>query len=438
MIRTLLRIGWLNLARDRVAQAMTFILPISFFSIFAMIFGGTGRGETASLPVAVVDEDRSGVSARLIRALEKERGLRIVLTAKSPGAANGAPEVTLDRARAEQMVRDGDLSVALVVPAGFDSSFGRFDGRGRPVLMLTDPSDPVAPQVAAGLMQKAAMTSAPDVLARNGLVLFDRYSGGLTPKQRQASESWMKLLRARADAESAADARGDTAMNATDRGDGFAGLVTIEERKVVGGKKTNGMVSFYAAGIAVMFLLFSASAAGGSLLDEVESGTLDRVLTTRVGMTGLLAGKWLSLIRLGVLQIVVMFLWATFVFKLDLWTHLPGFAVMTLATAATAASFGLVLATACKTRQQLSGISTIVILTISALGGSMFPRFLMSETMQKIGLVSFNAWALDGFVKVFWRDARMVELLPQLGVLAAWTVGLLIIARLLARRWEMS
>jgi len=269
-------------------------------------------------------------------------------------------------------------------------------------------------------------------------VLFDRYSGGLTPKQRQASESWMKLLRARADAESAADARGDTAMNATDRGDGFAGLVTIEERKVVGGKKTNGMVSFYAAGIAVMFLLFSASAAGGSLLDEVESGTLDRVLTTRVGMTGLLAGKWLSLIRLGVLQIVVMFLWATFVFKLDLWTHLPGFAVMTLATAATAASFGLVLATACKTRQQLSGISTIVILTISALGGSMFPRFLMSETMQKIGLVSFNAWALDGFVKVFWRDARMVELLPQLGVLAAWTVGLLIIARLLARRWEMS
>ncbi len=35
----------------------------------------------------------------------------------------------------------------------------------------------------------------------------------------------------------------------------------------------------------------------------------------------------------------------------------------------------------------------------------MFPRFLMSETMQQFGLVTFNAWALDGYLKVFWRNA---------------------------------
>ena len=51
------------------------------------------------------------------------------------------------------------------------------------------------------------------------------------------------------------------------------------------------MVSFYAAAIGVMFLLFTASGASGSLLDEAESGTLDRVLSTRVTMTTLLAGK---------------------------------------------------------------------------------------------------------------------------------------------------
>ena len=55
---------------------------------------------------------------------------------------------------------------------------------------------------------------------------------------------------------------------------------------------------------------------------------------------------------------------------------------------------------------------------MSALGGSMFPRFLMSETMQRIGLVTFNAWALDGYLKVFWRDAPIWELWPQVAVLA--------------------
>ena len=63
-------------------------------------------------------------------------------------------------------------------------------------------------------------------------------------------------------------------------------------------------------------------------------------------------------------------------------------------------------------------MSTIIILTMSALGGSMFPRFLMSETMQKFGLLTFNAWALDGYLKVFWRNAAIWQLWPQVLVLA--------------------
>jgi hypothetical protein len=34
----------------------------------------------------------------------------------------------------------------------------------------------------------------------------------------------------------------------------------------------------------------------------------------------------------------------------------------------------------------------------------MFPRFLMPIAMQKAGLFTINAWAIDGFTKVFWRD----------------------------------
>ena len=109
---------------------------------------------------------------------------------------------------------------------------------------------------------------------------------------------------------------------------------------------------------------------------------------------------------------------------------------MTVFTAAAAAALGLVLATASRSRAQLSGISTMLILTMSALGGSMFPRFLMSETMQKIGLVTFNAWALDGYLKVFWHERPLVELWAQLAVLTALTCVFLVVARVFARRWE--
>jgi ABC-2 type transport system permease protein len=197
------------------------------------------------------------------------------------------------------------------------------------------------------------------------------------------------------------------------------------------------LISFYAAGIGVMFLLFSAVAgAGGALLDEAEAGTLERLLSTNIGMTGLLAGKWVFLALIGCAQLTVMFLWGTVAFGLPLFSHLPGFTLMTIATASAAAALGLVLATLARTRAQLSGFSTILILTMSAVGGSMFPRFLMSDTMQRIGLVTFNAWALDGYLKVFWRNAPLWQLWPQLLVLLTLTAAFLAIARVLARRWE--
>jgi ABC-2 type transport system permease protein len=108
---------------------------------------------------------------------------------------------------------------------------------------------------------------------------------------------------------------------------------------------------------------------------------------------------------------------------------------MTAATAAAAAGFGLLLAIACRSRARLNGVASILILIMSALGGSMFPRFLMPEGLQRFGLVTFNAWALDGYQKVFWYDAPIAALVPQLAVLLALCGVFLGAARMLARRW---
>jgi ABC-2 type transport system permease protein len=66
----------------------------------------------------------------------------------------------------------------------------------------------------------------------------------------------------------------------------------------------------------------------------------------------------------------------------------------------------------------------------------MFPRFLMSDTMQQLGLLTFNAWALDGYIKVFWRGASVVDLWPQVLVLASLSAVFMGLARVFARRWE--
>jgi ABC-2 type transport system permease protein len=423
---TLLRIAWVNLRRDRVAQALTFALPILFFSIFATVFGGQDDAGTARIRVAVVDEDHSELSGRIAEGLAREPGLRVRLTAGEDG---GPP---IDRAGAERLVRSGDLPVAVILPRGLGAEFANsgFGGGGPAIQLLADVSDRIAPPMVQGLLQKVTMTAAPDLMMVGGMRQFERHAGQLTPAQHAAVDAWLPQLRK----EAAAGPGTNTASSSGPMG------VSVEVVDLMRTDDRSGsLVSFYAAGIGVMFLLFSSvGAAGGTLLDEAESGTLERILSTNIGMTGLLVGKWVFIALVGMMQLTVMFLWGRMAFGLPLFSHVPGFLVMTVATAGAAAALGLVLATIARTRAQLSGFSTILILTMSALGGSMFPRFLMSETMQQFGLLTFNAWALDGYLKVFWRNAPLWQLWPQVCVLAVLTMVFLASARLLARRWESA
>ncbi len=419
MLLTLLRIGWISLKRDRVVQALTFLLPIMFFSIFALVFSQQAD-PTSRVRVAIVDEDQTDYSRKLVEALEKEGGLRVTRT-----TGEGDAQRPLTRADAEGLIREGDLPVAVVLPKGIGgvSLFApAADGATSvKVQLLADVSDPVAPQVVAGLLQKVAFTAAPVTMATEGMSMFEKFGGAMTPQQKKVMDDWQQS---------------GGALSADGSGTGEMGLPieTINVLQPEGGD-TN-MVSFYAAGIGVMFLLFSCAGAGGTLLEEEEAGTLDRLIGSRVGMTGVLVGKWVFLLLIGVAQLTVMFTWGALVFGLPLASHIPGFLLVTVATASAAAALGLVLATISRSRAQLSGLSTIIILAMSAMGGSMFPRFMMSETMQQIGLVTFNAWALDGYLKVFWYEAPLWQLWPQLAVLFGLASVFLLLARRFARRWE--
>jgi ABC-2 type transport system permease protein len=425
LISAIVRTALVSLRRDRGALALSFILPVVFFSIFAMIFGGR-RDTTPRVTVLVVDEDHSRASQRLFQGLKQEGSL-VVKT--RPESVKGTEQPEYTAATAEAAVKKGSAPVAVIIPRGFGENPIAFDpsDANRPTIqLLEDTSDIVAPQMIAGLLQKVAITAMPNVMAEQGSKYFDEFVGGLTHQQRDRLNQHLGYLRQREESGPAAS------------GPGNQGIIAVTARAVVGENKNNPIISFYAAAIGVMFLLFTASGAAGALLDEAESGTLDRVLSSHVTMTSLLLGKLTFNSLLAFAQLVLMFLWGWAVFRLDFWTHIPGFIVMGICTATAVAAFGILLASICRTRAQLGALSTLIILIMSSIGGSMFPRFLMPGAMQKAGLLTINAWAIDGFTKIFWRDEPVSHLWPQVLVLVATAVVFFAIARRVARRWEFA
>lgn len=212
--------------------------------------------------------------------------------------------------------------------------------------------------------------------------------------------------------------------------------VNISVENPQAASQENPRIAMYAAGIAVLFLLFSATGNAAALLEEAESGTLDRILVSKAGLFHIVVGKWLGILLLGCLQVSVMFLWAEVAFKIQLGKHLIGFGVMTFSTAAATASFAMLLATLCKTRAQLNAVSVVIILSMSAVGGSMIPRFAMSDRMKEIGRWTFNAWALDGYQKVFWYQSPLSSLQTEVTVLLGSSFVLGILTLLLSGRWK--
>ncbi|HEX4309474.1 MAG TPA: ABC transporter permease [Acidobacteriaceae bacterium] len=436
MIGTVVQTSFRSLRRDRGAFVMSFILPIGFFTIFGFVFGSMRGSSTPRVSVLVVDQDQTAASRSLVRGLLREPSLEAMTHSKATKENPSPMEYTV--ATAEAAVRSGDAPAALIIPAGFGAhpiSFGHASGSQQTKFqILHDSADPVAAHVVAGMLEKTVMTSLPATMATVGSQYFDQEIGGLTPQQRKQMDEGLARLKQFQEQE---DTQGTPAATSSTAG-AAGGLVAVDVRDVVGEKKKSPMISYYAAGVGVMFLLFTASAAGGSLLDESESGALDRVLSARVTMTTLLAGKLLYSALLAFAQLTIMFLWAALVFHLDFFQHIPGFLVMTAITSFAVASFGMLLASVARTRGQLGAFSTLIILTMSALGGSMFPKFIMSDLMIKVGYFTFNSWAIEGYQKIFWRDEPISSLGPEAAVLVSAGVVLFLLARWFARKWEYA
>lgn len=410
MIWTICKISMLRLWNNKQELLLAFVVPVLFFSIFALIFS-RGVGQTFSqVRVSFIDDEQSPQSLAVIREACQHPEILAVT-----GIGRTSAEWPIEKL-SRLLISRREVEVVVHVPAGFTSQ-----DPAAPTLsiqLFNEGGNPIGYRlVQASLAEAIAMQlSAANLAALSSPVTSASFTGSaLSAPSANARPSGPARVRATADEEQS----------------------VFKSVNAFAANKHQPKVAMAAAGIAVMFLLFSANGAGASLLEEREAGTMGRLLSSRLTLTQLLAGKWLYITLLGCTQLFIMFAWGQMVFQVNLVGHLAGFAAMTLATSGACASFALFLAAVCKSRQQLHGVSVILVLTMSAIGGSMVPRYIMSDSMRALGKFTFNGWALDGFQKIFWYDLPLTAIRLELMVLMAITLLLGTAARLLARQWSV-
>jgi len=178
-------------------------------------------------------------------------------------------------------------------------------------------------------------------------------------------------------------------------------------------------VDYIASSMAVLFLMFTVTAAGRTLLAERERGTLTRLLLTPTPAWLLLAGKLSGNLLSGLLQMLVLWGATTLI---GAWWGPPLLVLLCiLILVPCATGVGALIAAWARTPAQ-AGLSGIAFSLIgAALAGSFLPRENLPETLRYLSLVTPHAWGIELFTALH-LGANLRELLPLLA--GTLTLGL--------------
>ena len=388
--------------KDKRSVLLTFLLPIILISLFAFAFGGIESNNNKPRPVQllITDLDKTPASQKIIAKLDSIKSLAIN---------------TIDLNKAKDQVNKGKNVGVLVFYKGFQDSMK--NGHSLPLELFYDK----AQEMQAGLLQPTIINVVSKFSVQANLRNnVDAFMNANFPNIDKNLNN--KIIQGIGEKFS---------KNSKPQGSGSL----LKTTSIVGEKKDSSLFLIQAiAGVAIMMLLFSVSGLAAGILDEKESGTLKRLLYSPLKSTDILFGKMLTALTVSMAQLIIMFVFAWLAFGLNISKNIPGLAIMVISTAFAVSAIGLFLASISKTRAQANGLGTLIILTMSAIGGSMIPLFLMPGIMQKIAMISVNYWGIQGFYDIFWRGLPTIEILPRAIVLLFMGLGFTTISICLFKR----
>ncbi len=377
------------LFRDRTAMIFIFGLPLIMTSIFGVIFGNRGKEETrVPLKILVANLDRGPRGAELVESMRK--------LGMTP---DPVPEGALVL---EKRVKNGDQPFGLTIPADFSAGL-------EAAIKGLAANDPNAPQAKLQLRVDPAQTQLEGVAQGTVLAASQRV--------------YAPILRVEALAHVPAGYRQFAEQNMP-KGDLKPPVdlhVTSAETATQPEVKPSPGDTLI-PGFAVYFVFFMANGVASTLLTERQEGTLRRMLTTPVSRAQVLVGKLLARGLMGVIQTTLLFVVGHYWLRLHLDSSPIGLILTALSTIFCATGLGLLIATMGKTMEQIQGMTTMVLLLMGFLSGTLVPRQLLPESMQKLSLVTPHAWALNAYQDLILRHKPLLATLPNIGVVMLFGV----------------
>lgn len=355
--------------RDRNALLMLFFIPMVIISVAGLALGG--ESDNIEIDVLIVDLDNDEVSRGLVEFLEEIDILNV--------------DMESNEFAARDMVKNKEYGSLIIIPLGFTESV--MTGHDTGLLIIVNPTEESFNTVVEKIVEGYASR-----ISTNVVVVKTASAYGIPA---HTEEQILEIV--------------DTAEE----------FVQPPPVDVIIESTTSNLVDFspftqYVPGFAVMFLLFTAVQSGAiSLIKEQEAGTLRRLVTAPISRAEIIGGKIASTFIRGFVQLTVLIYFGHVVFDLDLGSDILALLVLIAAVTMASTGLGLLVAVHVKTVDQADSLSLLLVMIMSAIGGSWWPLSVQPQFMQDLAHFTITAWAMDGFYDLLYFDQGLAGIIEE-------------------------
>ena len=396
--------------RDRAALILMllapFLLTLGLGAVSGRFSGGSSSG-ISHIPVVLVNQDGGKLGTELVTLFQSDALKDLV-----------DPTVSDDPAAARTQVDENQADAVIVIPEGFTDSIIPAPGQTSvgavvAIEVYTNPTTPTG----AGVIK----TIVDGFLSQ---VEVGRVGGEVAVTQLLQSG----LIRPQ-DIQAAGLAAGTSAAGAASQ----STAIVLRNLTGNGAAVPFDVLALLAPGMALMFLMYTVSYGGRTLLTERNQGTLPRLLVSPTGSAQILGGKMIGIYLTGAAQMFILILGTTLMFQLQ-WGDAQAVVVLVLAAVFGAAGWGMLVTALAKTPGQVTTVGSALMLIFGILGGTFINTDQMPAWFQAVSKITPNAWGIQGFTTLALGGGLQDIFTPILSLLVMGAVLFAIAVVLINRR----
>jgi len=211
--------------------------------------------------------------------------------------------------------------------------------------------------------------------------------------------------------------------------------VPIEVRPQILYNPTMRSPNFFVPGvIGIVLQIGTTFATAMAVVRERERGTLEQLLVSPLSRWGLMLGKLIPYLCIGMLMAILLFAIMRFIFAVPIAGSIIAMAVSTLVYVFALLSIGLLVATKASNQMQALQMSMAFILPSVFFSGFIFPRETMPWIFYAIGSLLPTTYFIALMRAIILRGATFLEYWPSLAIMSGMAVLLFCVCALRFRK----